>query len=80
MERFICKICGEVIESRLLSTVRMKSTNHLRMKHNMIPRDYLIKFECNGEAPKCACGCGKEVGIDHWTWNKYASDTCVSRH
>ncbi len=51
----ICKICKEEFETK------QKLGMHVRFKHNMLKKDYYIKFMYNNEIPKCKCGCEREV-------------------
>jgi hypothetical protein len=51
-----CKICNETKTPRGLA-------QHIQKSHNISLTDYIVKFEFNGEHPKCLCGCGEKVTI-----------------
>lgn len=51
-----CKICNEIKSSRGFG-------QHIQKSHNISLIDYIVKYEFNGEHPKCLCGCGKNVTI-----------------
>jgi len=46
-----CEICGFYF-----SYNSGKFTAHLMNEHNLLLKDYLIKYELNGVTPKCKCG------------------------
>lgn len=52
-----CQICNEVFGSERLLTY------HIKNKHNMNKRDYIIQYIFNGKIPKCKCGCNLPVKI-----------------
>ena len=61
-----CKICNKEFKSRLSS--------HVKRIHVMDYKDYLIKYEHNGEIPKCTCGCNIETPFTTsggMSFNKY---------
>lgn len=69
MKKFIltdCKICGKKLNSRGFSF-------HCTMTHNMRVEDYIVKYEYNGIAPKCKCGCGSTVTIRNYQVMEYAN-------
>jgi hypothetical protein len=51
-----CKICGWKGSPRGIS-------QHINKTHDLNVKDYLIKYEFEGETPKCKCGCGSETTI-----------------
>ena len=69
MKKFVltdCKICGKKLNSRGFSF-------HCTNTHNMSVEDYIIKYEYNGVAPKCKCGCGTSVTIRGYQVMEYAN-------
>lgn len=80
MEKLICKICGKEFCYKNLRNCRAQFTTHLK-KHSITLEEYLIKYELNGVAPKCGCGCGENVHLKQgsWEFNIYAADSHVGK-
>lgn len=69
-----CLECGEVITSETKGKELRKLNFHLKNKHDLSVKEYVIKHEYNSVKPLCACGCGNEVGFSKWKFNKYYKD------
>lgn len=69
----ICKICGEKVFHEKEPYCISKMLKHLKFAHSLTKEEYLIKYELNGEIPRCACGCGNPVStMKGWNkWRKY---------
>lgn len=69
----LCKICNKKISHNKEPYCIRTMVEHLRDEHNISKEEYLIKYELNGIAPRCACGCGNCVHVKKgWNkWNKY---------
>jgi hypothetical protein len=52
-----CLICGKECVTSL--------RRHVAKSHDVVARDYVLRFELNGVVPLCLCGCGREV-----TWHQ----------
>lgn len=74
--KLICKICGKEIEHPKDAYAIRDFLSHLREAHKMKKEEYLVKYECNGVHPTCACGCGNPVKPEKgWNkWRKYYKD------
>jgi len=65
-----CEIC-----KKSFSYVCGAFTQHLRDDHQMSFKDYIVKFEYNGIAPKCACGyCDKEPPFSRGKFLKFIGE------
>lgn len=51
-----CKICGKTFSSRGLA-------QHIPRVHDLLLKDYIIKYYFNNQTPKCKCGCGEDITI-----------------
>jgi very-short-patch-repair endonuclease len=64
---YICKICGEKIESNTKTeygqrgAISQKFKKHLKNVHNISLEQYILRFYFNNEIPKCKCGCGNNL-------------------
>jgi hypothetical protein len=52
--KYECKICNKFHIPTHLS-------QHLNKTHNIILKNYYIKYYLSGNIPRCLCGCGQEV-------------------
>lgn len=66
-----CKICNEEKTSRGFS-------QHIIKSHGIKLIDYIIKYEFNGIAPTCKCGCSKPVTIRGYKIMDYICGHCAS--
>lgn len=71
-----CKICGETFFHEKENYCIRSIVKHLKEKHKLTKKEYIIQYELNGEIPRCACGCGNAVEMKKgWNeWNKYYKD------
>lgn len=69
-----CKICGEKVEKKTIQLSKRWLKNHIKKLHNMEYKNYVIKFDYNGEIPTCACGCGEETNFSKGKFFKYYKD------
>lgn len=80
MEKIICKECGKTFEYEKMSSCKAQLKRHIRGEHHMSVLDYVVKYDYNGERPKCPCGCGHYLNLnqsnDRWKFTKYYADTC----
>lgn len=67
-ERMTCAICDDVF--RRLAT-------HVRVKHNMSYRDYVIRYEYDGVVPTCECGCGEPVTFHKGSFRRFVRGHAV---
>lgn len=72
----VCKMCGEIFSHEKENYCIRNMIKHLKEKHNLTKKEYLIQYELNGEIPRCACGCGNSVEPKKgWNiWNTYYKD------
>lgn len=54
-QRVTCVVCNRSFDDR------KGLSYHVSHMHNLLFKDYVVKYEFNGVVPTCACGCGEEV-------------------
>jgi very-short-patch-repair endonuclease len=64
-----CKICGEVFTNNKGG----QFTNHILKEHGLTLEEYVVEYELNGVAPKCACGlCDERPVFRRGSFSAYA--------
>lgn len=67
----VCSICGQgFTENQVLGGL---FTRHIKSKHELDKREYIIKTEYGGNPPKCACGlCDELPNFARGSFSEYA--------
>jgi len=74
MYKIKCEICGEIFEHNFKGSEKKLLSNHLKMKHDVDVKDYVLKYYYNNIQPKCLCGCGRDTDYFKWKFFKYYRD------
>lgn len=86
MYQHTCSICGKVF-THPNKTFTKKIKEHIKQKHNLNFKEYIIQTFFNNVHPICHCGCGKECNFHEknalWSknhgFNKYFNCSHVCR-